>query len=274
MSRRVTPASDLDQLTDAILSNRKYRQLGIPRETVRSLLEQALERRTSLREAVDDVRARLHNIVAPYLGDPDYAAEMLALAAIDQPKDLKTFSQRMLGSHASTRERLPLLPEFYPRLWQVTGEPQSVLDLACGLNPFSLPWMALPQTTSYFAYDLHAPRIDLINKYLMKMGRPPSATVADILLHPPQQTADVALFFKEAHRFEQRQKGCNRLFWQALNVRWLLVSLPTENLTGTHSKVDQHRSLVTETLAGLDWHVTEILFPGELVFCIRTQYGT
>ena len=116
MSRRVTPTSDLDQLTDAILSNRKYRQLGIPRETVCSLLEQALERRTSLREAVDDVRARLHNIVAPYLGDPDYAAEMLALAAIDQPKDLKTFSQRMLGSHASTRERLPLLPDFYPHL--------------------------------------------------------------------------------------------------------------------------------------------------------------
>jgi len=97
--------------------------------------------------------------------------------------------------------------------------------------------------------------------------------VRDILLDPPQIQADVALFFKEAHRFEQREKGCNRAFWQALHVNWLLVSLPTENLTGTHSKLEQHRSLVRDTLSGLDWTVTEALFPGELVFCIRKPDG-
>jgi len=56
MSRRVTPTSDLDQLTDAILSNRKYRSLGLPRETVRSLLEQSLTKTGNLREAVDETR--------------------------------------------------------------------------------------------------------------------------------------------------------------------------------------------------------------------------
>ena len=273
MSRRVTPTSDLDQLTDAILFNRKYRSLGLPRETVRSLLAQSLTKTGNLREAVDETRAKLHNIIAPYLGDPDYAAASLELASLPPEADLREFSRRMLASHASTRERLPLLPDFFPRLWEVTGVPHAILDLACGLNPFALPWMALPTDCAYHAYDLHAPRVALINAYLTHIKREPQAEVRDILLDPPQIQADVALFFKEAHRFEQREKGCNRAFWQALHVNWLLVSLPTENLTGTHSKLEQHRSLVRDTLSGLDWTVTEALFPGELVFCIRKPDG-
>jgi len=273
MSRRVTPTSDLDQLSDAILSNRKYRGLGIPRDTVRSLLELSLAKTGSLREAVDETRAKLHNIIAPYLGDPDYAAAALELASLTSAADVQEFSMRMLASHASTRERLPILPDFYTRLWDVTGPPHSVLDLACGLNPFSLPWMALPVDCTYCAYDLHAPRIALVNAYLTHFNREPLAEVRDILLNPPHVKADIALFMKEAHRFEQREKGCNRAFWKALNVRWLLVSLPTENLTGTHSKLEQHRSLVMDTLIGLDWSVTEVLFPGEIVFCIRKPDG-
>jgi hypothetical protein len=30
-----------------------------------------------------------------------------------------------------------------------------------------------------------------------------------------------------------------------------------------------HRRLVENTLASLDWPVTEVMFPGELVFCIH-----
>ncbi len=37
------------------------------------------------------------------------------------------------------------------------------------------------------------------------------ARVQDILIKPPDVEADIAFFFKEAHRFEQRQHGCNRI---------------------------------------------------------------
>jgi 16S rRNA (guanine(1405)-N(7))-methyltransferase len=97
------------------------------------------------------------------------------------------------------------------------------------------------------------------------------AFYGDILLNPPHQPADVAFFFKEAHRFEQRQKGCNRAFWLALNVRWLVVSLPATNLTGRFDLANRQRKLVKETLAGFDWPVTEIMVGNELIFCIRKE---
>ncbi len=266
---------DLQPLIDEILSARPYRGLGLPAETVRQLLAQELPRHRSQKDAIKSVRQKLHNIVAPYLGDPDYpaAAAQLDLAFDSRdPLQVQAACRQLLSSHASTRERLPLLPDFYSRLWSVTGIPSSVLDLACGLHPFGLPWMSLPVSTRsvrYYACDIHRTRVELINHFFSRLGLEPLACLQDVLVSPPQVAADVAFFFKEAHRFEQRQHGCNRPFWQALNVQWLLVSLPTESLSQKHSLLEGHRRLVYNNLQGLDWPVTEVMFEGEIVFCIK-----
>jgi 16S rRNA (guanine(1405)-N(7))-methyltransferase len=264
--------TEIESLIDTILGSKKYRELDLPRETIRSLLELELPRFKSTREAVESARKKLHNIVAPYLGDPDYQAAQndfdQAFASSDL-QQVKTLCSQLLASHASTRERLPLLEDFYPRLFAITGQPQSILDLACGLNPFAFPWMGLPLSTRYHAYDMHTPRVELINHYFKLQGLAPLAETGDILVNPPAFKADLAIFFKEAHRFEQRQHGCNRAFWQALPVRWLLVSLPTANLTGHHSLLEQHRRLVYDNLAGMDWPVQEVILGNEIIFIIQ-----
>ena len=90
-------------------------------------------------------------------------------------------------------------------------------------------------------------------------------------MEPPEVDADVAFFFKEAHRFEQRQRGCNRAFWQAIRTRWLLVSLPATSLTGRRDLAAHQRALVQRTLQGLDWPVTELQVLDELIFCINKR---
>jgi 16S rRNA (guanine(1405)-N(7))-methyltransferase len=266
----------IEELIAEILSSRKYRDLGIPPETVRDLLEKELSSARSQKEAVKAVRQKLHNIVAPYLGDPVYldAARQLdtAFASGDQEAVNQTLT-RILGAHASTRERLPHLQEFYAAIFAHTGQPDAILDLACGLNPLAFPWMGLPATTRYHAYDIHAPRVALINHYFGLQGLQPLAAVQDVILTPPQVEAPVAFFFKEAHRFEQRQRGVNRAFWMALQVRWLVVSLPAASLTGRHDKTDQHRRLVYNTIAGLPWQVTEEQVGEEMVFIIEKGDG-
>jgi len=52
--------------------------------------------------------------------------------------------------------RLPILEELYSRIFAETGVPNRVLDLACGLHPFGLPWMGLPETATYHARTLIA----------------------------------------------------------------------------------------------------------------------
>lgn len=265
-------AAFVQTLAEHLLSSRKYRDLNIPLETVTDLIHQALTHSQNPREVEQIVREKLHNIIAAYLGDPDYAACLAVLHqayASGDSGQVKTVCGQILAAHASTKERLPILNEFYARIFAHTGTPKVILDLACALNPFALPWMNLPVDVQYYAYDLHQPRLDAINGLFRLNHLPELAIRQDILVEPPAIEADVAFFFKEAHRFEIRQKGCNRAFWQRLHARHLLVSLPTASLTGRHPKLDQHRRLVYDTIAGLDWQVHEIEIENEIVFCIE-----
>ena len=262
---------DLQSLVLEILNSRKYRHLSIPAATVEDLLTQELGRSRGQKEAIKETKKKLHNIVAPYLGDPDFerAGEALETAIHSQDEEeIKTTCYNLLSAHASTRERLPILEQFYRQIFAVTGEPEAILDLACGLNPLSFPWMGLPKSVRYYAYDLNRPRLALIHKFFSLLGMPACGESRDILLAPPTETAHLAFFFKEAHRFEQRQKGCNLAFWQALNVHYLLVSLPTASLSGRHNLLDQQRRLVYGTCQGQPWQISEILFDSEIIFCI------
>ena len=264
------------ELVDHILQSRKYRSLNIPAATVEDLLVLEAEKQTSTRALVKVVRQKLHNIAAPYLGDPDYgkAASCLEKAfASGKEENVRLACSRLLGMHASTSERLPVLKEFYDAVFSAIGQPETILDLACGLNPLAFLWMNLPRSVQYWAYDLHQPRVELLNRYFVLQGLQPLARHQDILVLPPQQEADVAFFFKEAHRFEQRQRGCNRAFWQAVKARVLVVTLPAVNLTGKHQLADKHRNLVYTTIGDLPWHVSELCVGTEMIFCIDKGYG-
>ncbi len=134
-------------LAQPILDSRKYRSLNLPPETVIDLIQHALDHGLKPDKAVDDAREKLHNIIAPYLGDPDYAAsadELTEIGTFPDEAALKEFSLRMLQSHASTKERIPVLDDFYRQILSVIGNPSTILDLACAMQPFAHPWMGLP----------------------------------------------------------------------------------------------------------------------------------
>lgn len=274
------PAADLIQpLVNELLNSRKYRALNLPAETVRDLLEQELPRHRNSKDALKAVRHKLHTIVAPYLGDPDYdqvTADLRAVSTVSagaaNPEALRAACAGVLAAHASTRERLQVLDDFYPRLFAVTGQPGSILDLACGLNPFAWPWMGLSPSTRYHAYDIHAPRVAAINAFFETQGLAPLAELRDVLVRPPEIEADVAFLFKEAHRMEERARGCSRAFWRALKVRWLLVSLPAESLSGKFQLAERQRALVNQAIGDAGWPVTELTFGAEIVFCIEKPH--
>jgi len=257
---------------DAILQSKKYRQMGIPESTLRDIVTEELGNYRSSKDAQKSVRHKLHTIMAPYLGDPDYDAEQARLQQLPQNtsmEDMRACCTPILMAHASTRERLPMLNRFYEGIFAHTGRPAAILDLACGLNPFALPWMGLDREIKYYAYDIHQPRVDLINTLLLKLGLEPLAKVTDILLEPPEIEADVAFLFKEAHRLEQRRRGCNLPLWKALKVRHLLVSLPSSSLSGQHDLAERQRHLVRTIIGDQPWHVDEMIFDTEMVFCIE-----
>jgi 16S rRNA (guanine(1405)-N(7))-methyltransferase len=262
----------VDDLIEDILTTRKYRGLNIPQETARDIYSTAIASGQTPREAEKTLRQKLHNIVAPYLGEPDFDKAYTDLETVfstGDPEEIKKVCGKLLSSHASSRERLEILDEFYPRLFCLTGKPGSIFDLASGLNPLSLPWMDLDPDVEYYAYDLNEPRIKLINRFFEQSSMKPLGFHQDILIHPPLGKADLAFLFKEAHRMEQRQRGCTRKLIEVTGVDWFLLSLPTSSLNGKHDLIERQRRLVGAIVAGTSWQVTEILFSNEIVFCIN-----
>lgn len=276
MSKLTLTNQEIHDFAQEILDSPKYRSINIPVEVVDSLYQQEIPNYKKLSDLHKAVRKKLHNVVANYLGNIDYEAYETALinAASTSENELKTVCLQILLQHVSTNERIPYLDFFYKQIFDRIGKPQSILDLACGYHPFGIPWMELDPDCKYYAYDIIEARVSLLNTFFQLLKREPLAYQEDILLHPPQMQADVAFFFKEAHRFEQRQKGCNRDFWQSLNVKNLLVSLPAESMTSRHQKTDQHRKLVYDNLVGFDWAVEEFQIGNEMFFWIKKEQGS
>lgn len=267
----------VDAVVDAIKQSRKYRDTS--EETIRQLAIEAVVEYKKPKPAEKAVRKRLHSIMAPYLGDPDYAAagELLtdSFAGGDE-KVIRAACRDLMYTHLSTRERLPILDIFYRDIFAVTGPPRRLLDIACGLNPLAFLWMGLPAPgTDFIAYDIHEPRVDFLNHYFVLQGLPPLAFVKDVAVGAPTESGDVALFLKEMPRFERNYPGHGRALLEAIDCRWLVVSFPTISTHGGRNLTNRYRDFFHELIDGSGWPVTELLFDTELVFCARktTDHG-
>lgn len=266
--------TDLEYLIQQIKASRKYGDTAL--ETVQPLAEEALHRYPKRKDALKWMRKQLHNIMAPYLGDPDYEDAKARLTAVFTPPtataQIRQTCYDLLHDHLSNRERLPIMETFYEQIFAVTGKPRTLLDLACALNPLAFPFMGLDTPLNFYAYDIHEPRIDLINHYFLLQGLDPLAQIQDIAHHPPTVQADVALFLKEMPRFSRNYGGgVGRPLLEALNVNWLVISYPTVSTHGGRNLTERYRQFMFELIDGHNWPVTELLFEGELVFCIQKR---
>ena len=259
----------VDTVVAAVKQSRKYRDTS--EETIRQLALEAVIEHKKPRAAEKAVRRRLHSIMAPYLGDPDYslAGELMATVfAVGDEDAIRAACRDLMHAHLSTRERLPILDSFYRDIFAVTGRPSRLLDIACGLNPLAFPWMGLPVSgISFNAYDIHEPRVEFLNRYFELQRLPPLAYVKDVAVGTPAESGDVALFLKEMPRFERNYPGRGRALLEAIDVRWLVVSFPTISTHGGRNLTNRYREFFHQVIDGSGWPVTELLFESELVFC-------
>lgn len=265
----------VEAVITAVKGSKKYRDTS--EETIRQLAVEAVLEHKKPKPAEKAVRRRLHSIMAPYLGDPDYAAAGRRLMEVfvgGDDGDLRAACRDLMFAHLSTRERLPLLETFYRDIFAITGQPTRLLDIACGLNPLAFPWMGLPAAgTDFIAYDIHEPRVQFLNHYFILQGLPPLAFVKDVAVQAPTESGDVALFLKELPRFERNYPGRGRALLEALDAHWLVVSFPTISTHGGRNLTKRYREFYHQLIHGSGWTVTELLFDSELVFCTEKTAG-
>ena len=90
-----------------------------------------------------------------------------------------------------------ILDRFYATTLADLAPIRSVLDLACGLNPLSIPWMPLAAGAEYYACDIYGDMVDFLNRYLALARIAGLAQIADLTRACPNQRVDVALLNEE-----------------------------------------------------------------------------
>lgn len=226
-------------------------------------------------DSIKAVKTKLHQMYGAYTQDNAHkkAAAIIskhddACTSSNDLSDCNKSSELLLSLHASTKERLPYYPEFYEFILSRIGPVESVLDIGCGYNPFSIPVMQAVceklfhtghaptahagsmapavNLKAYYAYDIDTRVADLINRYFSCLSLPPLAECADLAVHIPAHQADLALMCKLIPVLEAQAPGSGYKLARELNVRYLLVTYPLKSLSGREKGMAKHYAATFE----------------------------
>lgn len=175
-----------------------------------------------------------------------------------------------MQTHASSRERLPILDEFYTRTLADIAPVQSILDLACGLNPLAIPFMPLSAGATYIACDIYTDLADFFDQALPLLGVSGSALALDVTRTIPPQQVDLALIVKAIPCLEQIEKGIGSSLLKTVKADHVLVSYPARSLGGASKGMRENYAAQFDDLAaGQGWRIKRFDFANELAFLIK-----
>jgi len=267
------PTSDpIEELVREIQASSKYRVMAP--ELVRRVAAQELAKGRSKKEALKAARSKLHQIGGAYQEKPINYVQMMNQLQ-DLPHQLadpsvEEFCHQALLQHTSTRERLPIIAEFFRQTLAEIGPIHSIFDVACGMTPLSLPWIATAPDLQYFACDIYSDLAAFINAFFLHFAINGQATICDLTTSIPAQPVQLALVLKTIPCLEQLDKSIGARILQELPCQNLLVSFPAVSLSGKKKGMRQFYSEHFQTLLhNTGWDVSTFSFPNEQAFLIK-----
>ena len=245
-----------NEIIDKILASPKYRALD--RRVVERLVADTT-RRYGPKRAEHETKRLLHQVWGVYFG------ELKPAKLRDADVDM------LLQLHQSTRERLSFLRDFYEQIFAITGQPKSIVDYACGLNPLAFCQLGYDYPEHYQAFDIDHFTVELLNQQFQKLGVANrfNAKLGDLLLDTPIQ-ADVALLLKVLPPLELQHKGSSWTILRQQTSHFVVASYPLKSVSGREKgMLDFYRQQFHTITEGCSWRATELIFDNELVFIIK-----
>ncbi|HLJ36657.1 MAG TPA: hypothetical protein VKU38_23570 [Ktedonobacteraceae bacterium] len=259
-------------LIASIRGSARYRDVCA--EVISDIGARELAKRRSLKEAIQATRNTLHQVSGAYLYSKEHYSRWLAeLQMAVQSGDngaVRAVCTRIMSSHASTRERLPILDQFYTTILAQLPPIHSIVDIACGLNPLALPWMSLVNDVEYYAYDISESMMSFLTACLSLLRVQGHAQACDVLRSCPAQKVDVAFLLKAIPCLEQIDKRVGQTLLHAIQADAIVVSFPVRSLGGRNKGMVEHYDSHFRTLVAHEtWDIQRFEFATELVFLVR-----
>ncbi len=168
---------------------------------------------------IKEIRAKLRKLAGQYQKS---TKKRIAFLKQDKIKEL-------LKTHSSTAERI----NFYPKLKALLRKLKinSILDLACGLNPLALS----NKKTTYYAADINESELSIIGQYFIK-NKIKGKTFSLDLRHTEKISklpkTDITFLFKVLDIIEEKGHKIAGEIISKIKSEYILISFPTKKLSG------------------------------------------
>lgn len=261
-----------EELARRVSATSKYRDLDAT--FLRRVTGEAAHRFRDRNQALKYAKRKLHQAFGAFLsGDPARAVAGVAEAVRSGRRDLKTAARAAMRAHASSAERIEWLEPLYERIAAWCGTPRSVVDLACGLNPLAIPWMALAPDATYWCCEVDSDLVAALNGLDEVMPAQITGATRDLVAAPPAVRADLALLFKTVTTLEQQRAGATRRVLAALDCRHVILTLPRRSLSGRREYTDEvPTTVIRDVVTGSGYGLSAVAtFGDELVFHLEPE---
>ena len=224
--------------------------------------------------AIKTVRSKLRRVYGLFRDDTTERKSAVETLLKAPSAKRAALLEKILFTHSSTQERLPIYEQLYSKIFAIAGKPKTILDLGCGINPFSFPYTKL-KVGNYFAYDINEEEINSINAFFQLLHKEnPSFTgkamVADILAVTLPK-ADLCLLFKMTDVLDQG-KGHKRTeeLLKKIPAKYVVISFATKTMSG--------KAMTAPRRSWMEWlckrlgYAFEILeFENELFYIVKKR---
>lgn len=197
-----------------------------PIELKEGLTEKQVSKSKEYKGIIKDVRKQLRAVYGVFK-EGKFGKRLKLINDIKGLDDFEGHS-KILALHKSTKERLPYYETVYDSIFKVTGKPKTILDLGCGLNPFSYPWMKI--NVKYVAVEAAEEDVKFIQSYFDSFGINGKALKLDLSNVNVLPKADVCFLFKMLDTLEGIRRGISGELIEKIDSRFIVASFPTKSL--------------------------------------------
>ena len=235
-----------------VKENKKYKSLS--NDIIKKEIDKYLKRYThdlyDEKFALKKIRKELHRIYSSYQTKGKRKRDKLLIELENLINKRAPESQvlevtnNLLSITISTKERLDNYPIIYEKIFEITGNPKTILDLGSGLNPLSFHYMNLP-SLNYYTYDIDLEDIKFLNKYFKIIKINGKSAILDIrnlkdISNLP--SSDIIFMFKVYDLIVPKSRKQKKFGEELINLlikktKFIVVSFATKTLTRKSMKL-------------------------------------
>ncbi len=219
---------------------------------------------------IKSMRARLREIYGVFILE-NYNKRFKLFNELKKNPSLENHN-KILALHKSSHERLPYYPVIYKKIFEITGLPKKIADFACGLNPFSYPYLGC--RPECLACDLSEKDLELIKEYFEIMRIKGSVKKVDLIKYDIggiTKGADVVFLFKTLDSLESVIWNISEEVLKKIQAKWIVVSFSTKSIGGKKVIKKEKRSWFERLANKLHYKTEHFEVPGEIFYVLKKQ---